>query len=178
MERMILWLNGAFGSGKSKTADELHRRLPQSTIFDPEQAGYYIRNQLPVEMMKPDFQDYPMWRDINYSLLRYMASEYSGTIIVPMTVVNPHYLNEMVGRLREGNITVHHVTLCASKNVLLQRLRSRGDGAHSWAAQQIDRCIAGLSDETFREHLATDRLNLVETAEAVASMFQIRLEAR
>lgn len=90
-------------------------------FFDPEHAGSYIRKNIPVEIAKRDFQDYPMWREINYSMLKYMDSEYRGTIIVPMTVVNPRYFSEMVGKLRDEGVTVHHFTLCASKEVLLKR---------------------------------------------------------
>jgi adenylylsulfate kinase-like enzyme len=42
-DTMIIWLNGAFGSGKTRTAYELHRRIPQSYIFDPENIGFCIR---------------------------------------------------------------------------------------------------------------------------------------
>ncbi|MEK4047271.1 hypothetical protein NSU18_27040 [Paenibacillus sp. FSL H8-0048] len=36
---VIIWLNGTFGSGKTQTAAELHRRIPDSYVFDPENAG-------------------------------------------------------------------------------------------------------------------------------------------
>ena len=38
-DRMVIWLNGAFGAGKTQTAYELHRRLPDSFVYDPENAG-------------------------------------------------------------------------------------------------------------------------------------------
>lgn len=44
---MIIWINGAFGSGKTQTAYELHRRLDGSYVYDPENAGYFIRENLP-----------------------------------------------------------------------------------------------------------------------------------
>ena len=40
---MIIWLNGAFGAGKTQTAYELHRRLPGSYVYDPENAGFFMR---------------------------------------------------------------------------------------------------------------------------------------
>ena len=43
---MLIWLNGAFGVGKTQTAHELHRRLPDSFIYDPEQAGYFMREKI------------------------------------------------------------------------------------------------------------------------------------
>ena len=46
---MILWINGAFGSGKTTTAYELHRRLkPLSYVYDPENVGYFLRKNEPI----------------------------------------------------------------------------------------------------------------------------------
>ena len=33
---MLLWINGPFGGGKTATAHELNRRLPDSVVCDPE----------------------------------------------------------------------------------------------------------------------------------------------
>lgn len=60
---MIIWINGAFGAGKTQTAYELHRRLPDSYVYDPENIGYFIRKNLPPALCEGDFQDYPMWRE-------------------------------------------------------------------------------------------------------------------
>jgi hypothetical protein len=106
---MIIWINGAFGAGKTETSTELHKKLPHSFIFDPENAGFYIRENIPKEISKGDFQLYPMWRDFNYSMLKYIQHAYNGTIIVPMTLVDPHYFQEIVGRLRLDEVIVHHL---------------------------------------------------------------------
>lgn len=172
---MIVWINGAFGSGKTQAAHELHRRLPHSYVFDPENAGYYIRENMPPVPAKNDFQDYPMWRDINYVMLKHIRSEFDGTIIVPMTVVNPDYFDEIAGRLRRDGIAVNHYALCASREVLLARLRSRFDGRKSWPARQIDRCIEGLTSPVFREHLDTDRLSTDQVVEQIAEMAGLEL---
>lgn len=55
---MIIWLNGAFGSGKTTCAFELNRRLPNSFVYDPENIGYFIRNNTPKEIQRFDFQDH------------------------------------------------------------------------------------------------------------------------
>ncbi|CAM3954747.1 AAA family ATPase [Cohnella lubricantis] len=172
---MIIWLNGAFGAGKTQTAFELHRRLPGSFVFDPENAGYYIRKNVPRELAKPDFQDYPLWREFNSSFLRYLDQHYSGTLIVPMTVVDPRYFEEIVGQLRKDGVVVRHFALCATRETLLKRLRSRGERAAGWPAQQIDRCLAGLADEAFREHLHTDELSIRQVAETIAERLGIAL---
>ncbi|MFI9587033.1 hypothetical protein ACIHCQ_35635 [Streptomyces sp. NPDC052236] len=33
---MIVWVNGAFGSGKTTLVEELHRRWPAALVYDPE----------------------------------------------------------------------------------------------------------------------------------------------
>ncbi len=104
----------------------------------------------PKRRLRDDFQHYPMWRDFNYAMLSHIRKDYKGTIIVPMTVVDTMYFNEIAGKLRADGITVNHFTLLASKDKILHRLLTRGDGPNSWAAQQIDRCLAGLSNEVFK----------------------------
>lgn len=39
---MIIWINGAFGGGKTTLAEELQRRLPHAILFDPEYVGYLL----------------------------------------------------------------------------------------------------------------------------------------
>ena len=37
---MIIWINGSFGSGKTQAAYELNKRIENSFVFDPENAGF------------------------------------------------------------------------------------------------------------------------------------------
>ena len=172
---MIIWINGAFGSGKTQTSYELHRRIPNSFLFDPENTGFFIGKNLPKEMSKGDFQDYTMWREFNYSMLKYIYAEYEGPIIVPMTIVNPQYFNEIIGKLRSDGVIVNHFVLWASKDIVEKRLRSRGEGKNSWAAKQIDRCIEGLSNDVFQHQLNTDHMSIETVAETIATMSNIQL---
>ncbi|MEJ8302737.1 AAA family ATPase [Saccharibacillus sacchari] len=164
---MILWINGAFGSGKTTTAEELQRRIPGSFLYDPENVGYFIRTVFPANLLRSDFQDHKIWREINVSLLGDLAREYPGTIIVPMTLVNPDYFEELVGQLRAQGIEIRHFTLMAERETLLQRLSKRGDDADSWSAQQIDRCQAAFSQERFGEHIETDHLTTEEVIQRI-----------
>lgn len=172
---MIIWINGAFGSGKTQTAFELHRRIPHSYVYDPENVGYFIRKNIPKEMSKPDFQDHPMWREFNYKMLKNINDQYDGTVIVPMTLVDPHYFAEIVGQLRNDGVIVNHFALCASKETLLKRLKSRGEGKTSWAAQQIDRCREGLANPIFQHHLDTDQMTTEDVVAHIASILNISL---
>lgn len=51
---MIIQVNDAFGVGKTQTCNELHRRIQNSFFFDAENAGYFIRDNLPEEIVKDD----------------------------------------------------------------------------------------------------------------------------
>lgn len=172
---MIIWVNGAFGSGKTQTSNELHRRIPDSIIYDPENIGYFIQKHMPKSIAHSDFQNYTMWREFNYSILKYFDKEYIGIIIVPMTIVDPTIFNEIIGKLRKNGETVHHFTLSTSADTLHKRLRSRGEGKNSWAAQQIDRCVSGLSDDTFQHHINTDNKSIETVAETIAAFLNINL---
>ena len=88
---MIIWLNGAFGAGKTTVASALCQRLPGSFCYDPENAGYFLRQNTPACLHTPDFQDTPLWRQINGLLLAQLAREYPGDIIIPMTLVSRSY---------------------------------------------------------------------------------------
>ena len=163
---LIIWINGAFGAGKTETAYELHRRLPDSFVYDPENVGYYIRANIPDVMTKSE---------INLSMLKYIANEYNGTIIVPMTIVNPDYWMDIAGNLIKEGLEVHHFTLCASRETLLKRLVGRGEGNGSWALQQIDRCITGLNKDVFKDHVDTNNLTTLEVVEMIARKLDINL---
>lgn len=53
---MILWINGAFGSGKTTIAYELNRRIQDSYVYDPENVGYFLRKNAPKIFWKMIFK--------------------------------------------------------------------------------------------------------------------------
>ena len=172
---MIIWVNGAFGAGKTQTAHELHRRIPDSFIYDPENVGYFLRENLPASTFTADFQDMQMWRTFNQSVLTYINKEYKGVIIVPMTIVNPVYFSEIIGELRKEGVTVHHYVLWASKHILVSRLKGRGERKNSWAENQIDRCMEGLSNSEFENRINTDNLTVAAAAKTIAALSDVQL---
>src|SRR4051812_373278 len=111
---MIIWINGAFGAGKTQTAFELNRRIPNSFVYDPENIGYFIGKNIPNNIKKDDFQDHDIWRELNFSIIKYIEDNSEGVLIIPMTVVNPKYFNEIVGKLRGQGVEVKHFSLMAS----------------------------------------------------------------
>ena len=85
---MIIWINGAFGSGKTQTAFEINRRLENSYVYDPENIGYFFRRNMPKEIIQGNFQDQILWRTFNYEIIKNIYEKYNGTIIIPMTIYN------------------------------------------------------------------------------------------
>lgn len=116
-----------------------------------------------------------MWRDFNYAMLKHLDETYDGIIIVPMTVVNPQYFEEIIGRLRGDGVEIVHYALCATEETLMKRLRGRGERKNSWPIQQIKRCVAALSDERFGHHLQTDHSSIMDNVEHIAVLSNIQL---
>lgn len=171
---MIIWLNGAFGAGKTQTAYELHRRLKGAYVYDPENMGYFIQNNIPTEIGEADFQDFPMWRSFNLVMLDHIASHYEGDVIVPMTITNREYFDQIIGGLSKKH-EVRHFILWASKETLLKRLASRFEGSKSWGAQQIDRCLGAFEKDIAEHKIYTDDLTVYEVVDEIAALSGVTL---
>jgi gluconate kinase len=173
---MLVWINGAFGSGKTLIAHELRRRVGNAHVADPELLGFALHKMLPTGA-RGDFQDLPQWRTGVLSTLAHAAASYDGHLIVPMSIVRDDYFDEIVGGLRSSGVDVRHYTLSATAATLRRRLRWRsafllgkalGRG-ETWAVQQIDRCVTAFADERFATHIETDEMPPDEVVEFIAN---------
>lgn len=171
---MIIWINGAFGTGKTQAAYELCRRLENAYVYDPENAGIFLRKNLPPALHAGDFQDYPMWRSFNAEMLAYLAEHHTGDIIVPMTITNRQYYHETIRLLPEG-FDIRHFILYAEKETLLKRLASRLEGRGSWAAQQIDRCILAFDTDFGEYKIHTDHMTVSQVTDRIAALAGLSL---
>ena len=175
---MIVWLNGAFGAGKTTAAYELHRRLPDSFVYDPENVGFFLRKNMPEKCHTDDFQDMPLWRGFNYQILKELHESYGGTVIVPMTLVSPQYYQEIIQRLTDEGVPVVHIILYASREAILRRLRKRSMGMlrrEAFAVEAIDRCLAFFDRPGAGVRIETDHMTVEQTVEAVARESGLRL---
>lgn len=168
---MLVWINGPFGAGKTAVACELRRRIDRGVICDPERLGYGLHRMLP-PALRTDFQRFAAWRHGVHEVLDLVAREWAGPVIVPMTLVDPGYFEEMVGRLRADGHDVRHFSLLADRATVLRRLRGRGFGLglrhEQWAVGRLDECLARLKDPLFAEHVQTGNLPVPQVAEAIA----------
>ena len=185
---MLLWINGPFGGGKSQTARELHRRLPGSLICDPEQVGYGLHRMLPARL-RGDFQDFPAWRQGVYEVLDLTLKSTDGPVIAPMTLIEPDYFAEIIGRLTDAGHDVRHFALLADARVIERRLRERAvvhavmrlrgrDVAlfrETFAMRKLGLCLSRLSQPEFATQLWTDQLSVPQVAEAIAASAGLEL---
>lgn len=146
---LIVWVNGAFGSGKSTLVDELRPRWPVALVYDPEMVGYVLREI--VEVPTGDFQDLRLWRRQVADLAVGLVEEYGRPVLVPMTLINPGYVGEIFGKLQDAGIEVHHFFLKVSREVLEKRIDGRSftpddpeqdERVRRWCKDRIEPCIA------------------------------------
>ena len=174
---MIIWINGAFGSGKTSAAEELHRRIAGSFIFDPENLGYFIRQNSPGIYADGDFQDIPFWREGNYRLLSMLSADYDGHLIVPMTISDRGYYDEIITKLRQNGCDVRHFILYAERETILRRLKKRSGSLkrEKFAVDAIERCLEAYSNTITDEKIHTDNMTVREVSEAIAERCGIEL---
>ncbi|MGW9122007.1 NUDIX domain-containing protein [Streptomyces sp. NPDC055663] len=152
---MIVWINGAFGVGKTSAARELIDLIPHSTFYDPALVGAGLRQLLPQKRLAEvtDFQDLPIWRRLVVDTAAALLAEVPGVLVVPMTLLRQEYRDEIFGGLASRRIAVHHVLLSPEETILRKRIADRveypDDPAHSdrvrqWACQHIEPYRAAL----------------------------------
>ncbi|MET9441870.1 NUDIX domain-containing protein [Streptomyces sp. NPDC006610] len=123
----VVWINGAFGAGKSTTARELIELIPNSTLFDPEDIGGALGHLLPAKRLAEvgDFQDLPIWRRLVIDTAAALLNELGGTLVVPMTLLRQEYRDEIFGGLAARRISVRHVLLAPAETILRARMAAR-----------------------------------------------------
>ncbi|MEZ0067440.1 8-oxo-dGTP pyrophosphatase MutT (NUDIX family)/adenylylsulfate kinase-like enzyme [Streptacidiphilus sp. MAP12-20] len=147
---MIVWLNGAFGAGKTTTVRELHRLLPGSHVFDPEDIGEFLRNILPADLLLDlaDYQDLTAWRRLVPDALTALSAQLGDGVplLVPMALLRQDYRDEIFGTLASRRMEVHHVLLHAEETILRKRIEAdqAEAGARGWRLAHVDSYSAAL----------------------------------
>ncbi|MEU2082966.1 NUDIX domain-containing protein [Streptomyces albus] len=172
---MIVWLNGAFGAGKTTAAYELLDLLPGSTLYDPEVIGAGLRWMLPKERLGQiaDFQDLRSWRRLVVETAAALLTEVPGPLITPMTLLRREYRDEMFGAFAARRIPVRHLLLHAEEPALRARIDARaaadGGTTRAWCLGHLHPYQAALPWITAEAHTVnTTHLTPRRTAERLA----------
>ncbi|WP_405595782.1 NUDIX domain-containing protein [Streptomyces sp. NBC_01410] len=177
---MIVWINGAFGAGKTSTARELIDLIPNSTLYDPELIGGQLRHLLPQKRLAEvsDYQDLPIWRRLVVDTAAALLSELGGVLVVPMTLLRQEYRDEIFGGLASRRIPVRHVLLRPDETILRERIATREEPdipdadqrVRQWAYDHIEPYLAALDWIGGDAHVIdTSRLDPLQTARRIAA---------
>lgn len=163
---MIIFINGAFGAGKTTTATLLEEKMAHAMIFDPEYVGMMLRDMIPKEKQlmherTGDFQDFDLWKVLTVKSMKAFMQQYQCDLIVPMTIRKKEYFDYIFEGVQAFEEEVYHFCLTASKDTIHKRLEQRGDALGSWAFHQTDKCIQGFEQlekkiEINNDHIAPD----------------------
>ena len=140
---MIVWLNGAFGCGKTTTAAELCPLIPSSRLFDPETVGYMLQANL-ADHPVSDFRHWPPWRPLVVATATELARFTGQHLIAPQTILARAYLEQIFAGLRDAGQAVFHVVLDAGEDVLRQRIQGSGE-AQAWRLAHLAQYRASRS---------------------------------
>ena len=169
--KVLLWINGPCGVGKTATAFELSRRLPGSVVCDPEHVGFSMRRMLPPSVRRR-WQDIPAWRQSVLELLRLALAGHGGPVIVPAALVSSGHFQEIIGSLRDDGVELHHFALLAEPATVVRRLRARSLGleprTQPWEVEVLGEWLGQLRRPEFAQHVHTDHKTVAQVADIIS----------
>ncbi|WP_333767427.1 NUDIX hydrolase [Streptomyces sp. IBSBF 2435] len=173
---MIIWVNGAFGAGKSSAAREMLDLIPESTLYDPDVLGGCLRQLLPEKRLQEvtDYQELRIWRRLVVETAAALLAEVGGVLVVPMTLLRQEHRDEIFGGLASRGIEVRHLLVDPGETILRRRITAWtenpdrspvGEPARRWALERIPDYLDALPWLARDSHvLRTAELTPRETA--------------
>ena len=134
-DRVIVWLNGTFGAGKTATAAALLPLIPQARLFDPETVGYMLQPNL-ADHPVSDFQHLAPWRPLVVATATELARYTGEHLIAAQTILNRDYLAEIITGLQAAGAAVFHILLDASDDTLRRRIEASAE-ARQWRLDHL-----------------------------------------
>ena len=134
---MIIWLSGPYGVGKSTLAEYLASKLDGARIFDAEEVGNAVRDNYPECPYGYVFEDYPLWGEFCWQLLKDIHDTFHSDLIVPMTLIRRESFH-IIEKLRQAGIDTKLIILVASYQTIHDRILARGEQEGCWCMENIE----------------------------------------
>lgn len=139
---MILWIDGPYGVGKSTLAEELFKLNKNSFIFDAEEVGNAVRDNMPKELFNGYiFENYELWFTTVTELLKEIVGKWGGDIYVPMTLTKKDSFDKIAIPLKNSGAKITHLLLEADYENVKNRILARGEEENCWCMQNINLCL-------------------------------------
>lgn len=164
---MIIWISGAYGVGKSTLAEALVNKMENAMVFDAEEVGNAVRENYPDEPYGVIYEDYPLWCDFNYMLLKDIHNTFHRNILVPMTLVRQNSYSKIIERLMNDGIETKLIILEGTYQSIHDRILARGENEDCWCMENIEMSSNGSKEITGGYHISTDSKSVDELARIV-----------
>ncbi len=138
---MLVWLNGAFGVGKTTVAGLIGKSPGRWRPFDAEWVGYMLKANLTDRSLAGDFQHLAGWRRLVPIVAREISDLTGEPLVVVQTVLVEQYWEELRIGLSDQGFEVFHVFLDVETSALRARIEGDlarpGVDARQWRLDHI-----------------------------------------
>lgn len=162
---MIIWISGAYGVGKSTLADAMAAKINNVLIFDAEEVGNAVRGSYPGCPYGYIFEDYPLWGEFCYMLLKDVHEKFHKDILVPMTLLRKDSYG-IIDKLNRDGIDTRLIVLEAGYQTVRDRILARGEEEGCWCMENIEPAISGCAALP-GTHIRTDGKTVDELCDEV-----------
>ena len=132
---MIIWISGAYGVGKSTLADAMAAKINNVLIFDAEEVGNAVRGSYPGCPYGYIFEDYPLWGEFCYMLLKDVHEKFHKDILVPTTLLRKDSYG-IIDKLNRDGIDTRLIVLEAGYQTVRDRILARGEEEGCWCMEE------------------------------------------
>ena len=133
---MVIWISGPYGVGKSTLAEYMQGKMKDALIFDAEEVGNAVRDNYPDHPYGFIFEDYELWGDFCYKLIKDIHENFHKNVIVPMTLLRQNSYR-IIENLRKEGIDTRLVVLEADHQTVHDRILDRGEKEGCWCMENI-----------------------------------------
>ena len=164
---MIVWISGAYGVGKSTFAEALADKVDHAVIFDAEKVGDAVRENYSDEPYGVIYEDYPLWCEFTYMLLKDIHNVFHRNVLVPMTLIRRESYDKIIQRLLDDGIDTKLIVLMGTYQCIHDRILARGEEEGCWCMENIQMFSDGSAAIPNGFHIATDQKTVDELTRIV-----------